>query len=185
MSHAPDITQLLLKARHGDAAAADFLYKALYAELTRLSSQHLHRAGTTSLDPCRVVHETYLRLQPSDDKDFVNRKTFFAYASQVMRSVVIDYFRERQADKRGGGALPITLDTQMLNQSGKVHDFLRLNDALIELEAASPRCLQVVEMRYFGGLTEEEIAQLLDVSVPTVKRDWRKARAFLFDQLSN
>ncbi len=112
-----------------------------------------------------------------------DRRAFYAYASQAMRSVLIDYVRESSAQKRGAGQRPITLSTGIAEGLAGTDDFARLNDALLELQSADERCFKVVEMRYFGGMSEEDIAAQLDISLATVKRDWRKARAFLFDQL--
>jgi RNA polymerase sigma factor (TIGR02999 family) len=132
-----------------------------------------------------LVHEAYLRLHPNQaQRDFNNRRAFFGYASQVMRSVVLDYFRERQAIKHGGEYTAVTLDTSIAeNLAGE--DYIALNDAMIALEEVDPRCMKVVELRFFGGLNEQEIADVLDISVPTVKRDWRKARLFLFDKMKS
>jgi RNA polymerase sigma factor (TIGR02999 family) len=112
-----------------------------------------------------------------------DRRAFYAYASQAMRSVLIDYVREQDAEKRGAGQRPITLSTGIADGLAASDDFSRLNDALLELQNADQRCFRIVEMRYFGGMTEEDIAAQLAISLATVKRDWRKARAFLFDQL--
>jgi RNA polymerase sigma factor (TIGR02999 family) len=111
------------------------------------------------------------------------RKAFFAYASHVMRSVIVDYVRERRAQKRGGGEAMITLTTGVAEESIGEDAIAHLHEALKALEQIDARAHLVVEMRYFGGMTEEEIADLLEVSVPTVKRDWRKARALLFDAI--
>jgi RNA polymerase sigma factor (TIGR02999 family) len=136
-----------------------------------------------SLNPAALVHEAYLRLLKRDAEPMRDRRAFYAYASQAMRSVLIDYVRECAADKRGAGQRPITLSTGIAEGLAGADDFARLNDALLELQSADERCFKVVEMRYFGGMTEEDIAAQLDISLATVKRDWRKARAFLFDEL--
>ena len=178
-----DITAVLNQAVGGDIAARERLYALLYGELVRLARSHLAGSGAVSLNPSAIVHEAYLRMLKREATPVRDRRAFFAYASSVMRSVLIDHVRERAADKRGGGEAPLTLTTGVLNQAIVAEDFTRLNDALLELRHVDDRCYQVVEMRYFAGMTEEDIAQELSVSVPTVKRDWRKARAFLFEQL--
>jgi RNA polymerase sigma factor (TIGR02999 family) len=179
----PDITAVLNRSIAGDGAARERLYALLYAELQRLARSHLSGAHEVSLNPSALVHEAYLRMLKREATPMRDRRAFFAYASTVMRSVLIDHVRERNADKRGGGDAPLTLTTGVLNQVTASEDFSRLNDALQALRQIDERGFQVVEMRYFAGMTEEDIADELAVSVPTVKRDWRKARAFLFEQL--
>lgn len=155
----------------------------LYSELMRLARAQLARAGTMSLDAPSLVHEAYLRFQRQGAIQSVQRNAFFAYAAQVMRSVVIDYVRERRAQKRGGGEPMLTLTTGIPAASIGEGAIEPLHEALQLLASIDARAHRVVELRYFGGLDEAEIADILDVSVPTVKRDWRKARAFLFDAI--
>lgn len=155
----------------------------LYVELMRMARAQLSRSGTMSLDAPSLVHEAFLRFRRRFAIDSAQRKVFFAYAARVMRSVVIDYVRERHADKRGGGEPMLTLTTgvpQLIIDEASIE---HLHRALQVLKEADARAHEVVELRYFGGLREQEVADILDVSVPTVKRDWRKARAFLFDAL--
>jgi RNA polymerase sigma factor (TIGR02999 family) len=126
------------------------------------------------------VHEAWLRLSGNEGKDFPDRRHFLAYAAQAMRSVVIDLVRARQAERRGGGQEHLTLNTAIaeLTPQGD-DDVLRVHEALDELAQLEPRLAQVVEMRYFGGLLEQEIAEALGVTERTVQRDWQKARLFL------
>ena len=178
-----EITQLLRLASSGDNAASEQLYRQLYPELTRLARAHLARAGTVSLDAPALLNETYLRLSAQSRLPDASRRFFFAYASKVMRSVIVDYIRERSAHKRGAGVPDVTLGT-----AGGESVFTRnsaddIEHALDALDAIDARACRVVEMRYFAGLTEQDIAGVLDISLPTVKRDWRKARAFLYEQL--
>jgi len=177
------ITLVLNRALAGDTESRERVYSLLYAELQRLARSHLSGAGTVSLNPSSLVHEAYLRMLRHDGTPMRDRRAFFAYASTVMRSVLIDHVRARGADKRGGQFTPVTLNTGVLNSAAAAEDFTRLNDALEALRSVDARAFQVVEMRYFSGMTEEDIAEQIGVSVPTVKRDWRKARAFLFEQL--
>ena len=177
------ITVILNRALAGDAASRERVYALLYAELVRLARSHLSGAGSVSLNPSALVHEAYLRMLRRDATPMRDRRAFFAYASTVMRSVLIDHVRAGRADKRGGLFTPVTLTTGVLNSVAAEEDFSRLNDALDALRGVDERSSRVVEMRYFAGMTEEDIAGELEVSVPTVKRDWRKARAFLFEQL--
>ena len=178
-----EITVVLNRALAGDTAARERLYQLLYGELLRLARAQLAQGGAALLNPSALVHEAYLRMQRRDAEPMRNRSAFFAYAAVVMRSVLVDEVRARQADKRGGGVLPLTLTTGVLQQAAASEDFSRLNDALDALRGVDPRAAQVVELRYFAGMTETAIAGEIAVSVPTVKRDWRRARAFLFQQL--
>jgi RNA polymerase sigma factor (TIGR02999 family) len=179
----PDVTALLHQAAAGDGSARDRLYATLYPELMRIARAHVARAGTISLAPPALLHEAYLRISGSDGPDVLNRRVFFAYASTVMRNVIIDYVRERRAQKRGGGEAMLTLDTGIADEAVAEDGIEGLAEALAALAKIDPRSHRVVEMRYFGGLTEEEIAAALAVSLPTVKRDWRKARAFLYEAM--
>jgi RNA polymerase sigma factor (TIGR02999 family) len=176
------ITEVLNRALGGDRVAHEDLYRLLHGELLKLARGQLSKADV-SLNPAALVNEAYMRLLKRDSAPMRDRRAFYAYASHAMRSVLIDYIRERNADKRGGGQHPVTLSTGIADGIGAEDDFARLNDALLELKNTDERCFRVVEMRYFGGMTEEDIAAQLDISLATVKRDWRKARAFLFDQL--
>ncbi len=176
------LTVVLNRALGGDRAAHDDICRLLYAELLKLARGQLS-GSDLSLNPSALVNEAYMRLLKRDAEPVRDRRAFYAYASQAMRSVLVDYIRERGADKRGAGERPITLSTGIAEGIAATDDFGRLNDALLELQSADERCFRIVEMRYFGGMTEEDIAAQLDISLATVKRDWRKARAFLFDQL--
>jgi RNA polymerase sigma factor (TIGR02999 family) len=176
------ITEVLNRALSGERGAEEEMYRLVYTELLKLARHQLSGSAMT-LNPSALVHEAYLRLLTRDSSPVRDRRAFYAYASQAMRSVLVDYLRERGAEKRGGGERPITLSTGLAQSVAGAEDFGRLNDALLELKAADERCFLVVEMRYFGGMTEEDIAAQLDISLATVKRDWRKARAFLFDHL--
>jgi RNA polymerase sigma factor (TIGR02999 family) len=177
-----EITKLLQAAGSGDRLAADRAFALLYADLQRLARSRLrHGSALTLLDTTALVHESYLRLQAGDGgATFADRHHFMAYAAKVMRTVVIDVVRARLAERRGGGATKVTLDT-VLAEDLSAHDdeVLRVHEALDELATLEPRLAQVVELRYFGGLTEAEIATSLDVTERTVQRDWQKARLFL------
>ncbi|MFG6440866.1 ECF-type sigma factor [Roseateles sp. LKC17W] len=176
-----DITLLLQAARQGDRDAADAVVAQLYTDLQRLARRHVRQAGhMTLLDTTALVHEAWLRLAGGDGKDFPDRRHFLAYAAQAMRSVVIDLVRARQAERRGGGQQHLTLDTLLAEQLPHGDDtLLRVHEALDELAQLEPRLAQVVEMRYFAGLREQEIAEALGVTERTVQRDWQKARLFL------
>lgn len=175
-----EITTLLRAAGAGDREAADQVYALLYADLKRLAHSRLRRVGEmTLLDTTALVNESYLRLGASA-ADFPDRHHFLAYVAGVMRSVVVDLVRARLADRRGGSAEHVTLNTAVVDSAHRHEDeVLRVHEALGDLAQADPRAAQVVEMRYFGGLTEPEIAQALGVTERTVQRDWHKARLFL------
>ncbi len=177
-----DITLLLRAAGNGDAAAAEQVVALLYADLQRMARSRMQRSGhLTLLDATGLVHESYLRLQKTaGQQDFPDRKHFLAYAARVMHTIVIDMVRARQAARHGGGYEQVTLNTAVadLPPQGDA-EILRVHEALDELAAMDARLAQVVEMRYFGGLLEAEIAQTLGVTERTVQRDWQKARLFL------
>lgn len=175
-----EITQLLDQARQGDAVARDRFFERIYAELDGLARQHLSRQPPmTLLDPPAVVREAYLRIEQRGALSFGSRGEFLAYASRAMRSVIIDYVRSRNAQRNGGGERPITLTGSLVDQPFSEPQLEQLGDALEALQQIDERAHRVVEMRFFGGLEMEEIAQLLAVSPATVKRAWVRARVFL------
>ena len=177
-----EITLLLEQCQSGDATAKDRLYTLLYSDLKRLARAHLSKAGPITLDPSAIVHDAWLRCDGGQSTG--SRKQFFAYASAVMRSVIVDHVRERAAQKRGGGVADVTLSTAAFEELPNQPDAMSVDDALRALGRIDERGHKLVEMRYFGGMTMEEIAEVMELSVPTLKRDWRRARAFLFDYLS-
>jgi RNA polymerase sigma factor (TIGR02999 family) len=185
LSHPSDITNLLRAAHDGDRQAADRAFALLYDDLQRLARSRLRREGEfTLLDTGALVHESYLRLQGGPHvgpaPSFADRDHFLAYAARVMRSVVVDLVRARRADRRGGDAAHVTLSTTLIGSLPSQQDeVLQVHEALESLAALDERLARVVEMRYFGGLTEAEIAQALGVTERTVQRDWHKARLFL------
>jgi RNA polymerase sigma factor (TIGR02999 family) len=175
------LTELLGRIQAGDIQARDALFSAAYSELHRLAHARLRDGGrNTVLDTTCLVHESYLRFVRAGQLRAEDRRAFFAYASQVMRSVIVNSVRERIAQKRGGSARPLTLSTQL---GAKVADgeesIMKVHEALAELAKAEPRLAQVVEMRYFGGFSEREMAETLEVTERTVQRDWEKARLIL------
>jgi len=177
------LTVLLSRVQSGDRAARDALFAAAYQELRRLAHFRLHGGGrNTVLDTTALVHESYLRLVHTGELKIEDRRAFFAYASQVMRSVIVDSARARLAERRGGGARKMTLSTGLgLAQDSRQNEeeILQVHEALLELEKADVRSAQIVELRYFGGYSDKEIAETLDVSERTVQRDWEKAKVLL------
>lgn len=178
---ADDLTRLLEAARAGDAEAGRRAYALVYRDLHALAHAKLRSHRTMSLlDTTALVHESYLRLVGDGRLDLDGRRHFFAYAARVMRSVIVDTARARLAARRGGGLPDLTLDTEAaIPEGGDEATVVRVDDALADLAKVNPRLAEVVEMRYFGGLTEAEIAEALGVSDRTVKRDWEKARLLL------
>jgi RNA polymerase sigma factor (TIGR02999 family) len=185
---AGEITLLLHRATGGDGAARDQLFTMLYGDLKRLAHVRLRQnEQVTLLDTVSLVHDTYLRLFNSKELGFEDRGRFFGYASTVMRNVIVDAVRSRHAQRRGGEAEHVPIDTWVSESvgdpGGTDEEVLRVNEALEMLQRMDPRLAQVVEMRYFGGLTETDIAQALGITDRTVRRDWEKARAILFTSL--
>jgi len=176
-----DVTELLRRAAADDRAAFDRLYELLYRDLHRMAHARLaHNGPLTLLDTTSLAHEAYLRLRNVGRLDVDSRGGFMAYCSQVLRAIIVDFARRRGAERRGGGQVHLTLSTEMAASIGAAEeDIERVNDALLELEHSDPRLKQVVEMRYFGGLTEAEIADALGITERTVRRDWERARLLL------
>lgn len=182
-----EITTLLHAAGGGDGSAADRLFTLLYADLRRLARSRLYKSGhLTMLETTALVHESFLRFRGAGALDFPDRDHFLAYAARVMRTVVVDLVRARQADRRGGHAQHLTLDTAIADDAAARHDeeVLQVHEALGLLAKIDERAANVVELRYFGGLSEPEIAAALGVTERTVQRDWQKARLYLSTQLA-
>ena len=180
-----EVTVLLNAARGGDATAADRLFSLLYDDLRQLARARLRRNGSiTLLDTTSLVHESYLRLFKGASLEAQDKGHFLAYAAQVMRSVVVDFVRRRAAERRGGNATHLDLDAQPIAADPGEQEILRVHEALEELKTIDERLVRVVEMRYFAGMTENEVADALNLSVRSVARDWEKARLFLASTLS-
>jgi RNA polymerase sigma factor (TIGR02999 family) len=181
-----ELTMLLAAARQGDQQAVGQLFRLLYDDLHRLARSRLRKHGTmTLLDTTSLLHESFLKLIGASVLPVEDRQHFFAYAASVMRSVIVDFARARQSARRGGEAEHVVLDTALGQQlASPENEALAVHEALDVLAQADPRLVQVVEMRYFGGLSEAEIAQALGLSERTVRRDWEKARLMLRAALS-
>jgi RNA polymerase sigma factor (TIGR02999 family) len=181
------LTVLLARVGSGDRAARDALFAAVYPELRRLAHARLYGGGrNTVLDTTALVHESYLRLAHTGELHFDDRRAFFGYASRVMRSVIVDSARARRAERRGGAAEVLTLGSEpALDVAQRDEDhILQVHAALEQLERSDPRAAQMVEMRCFGGYTDREIAETLDITERTVQRDWEKAKLLLRALLS-
>lgn len=177
-----DVTVLLNAARQGEPLAMGQLFELLYPELQRIAHARLRwQDERLQMDTGMLVHEAFLRLHSKERLEANDRGHFLAYAAQVMRSVVVDTVRQHQAQRRGGGlAAQVTLNTEAMNALPQGEDqILAVHEALEALGEIDPRLVRVVEMRYFVGLSNQEIADALDVTTKTVVRDWNKARTFL------
>lgn len=180
-----EITELLDQVRLGQPEARNALFARVYTELCRLARSKLARESTfTNLDTVGLVHETYLRISQGAGLQPGDRRSFYAYAAMIMRSIIVDEARRRASSKRGGDQVQVTLVTSLQAKgSDEALDVEALDSAMQELRQLDERCHQVVELRYFAGLSVEEVADLLELSPATVKREWQKARAFLFRML--
>lgn len=181
------LTQLLELAAQGERAALDQVFTALYPELRKIAHARLRsQGGVAQLDTTALVHESFVRLVDASELKLSDRKHFFAYAAKTMRHIIIDFAREQLAERRGSGAEPVRLDTALANVIGDdagSKTLIQVNDSLLALEAVDPTLAQVVEMRYFAGYSEAEVAELMGTSERTVRRQWDKARAFLLASL--
>ena len=177
------ITELLVQAAGGDRAAIDQVFSALYPDLKRLAHARLHRQGGAGMQTTTLVHESFVRLVQARALQLQDRHHFFAYVAKTMRHIIIDDARAHLADRRGAGAEHVTLgheDAAAVADAGASDELVRINDALLELQAIDPELAELVEMRYFGGYSETEIAQLQGITDRTVRRRWDKARAWLY-----
>jgi RNA polymerase sigma factor (TIGR02999 family) len=179
------LTDLIQRAQDGDSAAFQELFQLAYGDLRDLARARLRaNPRNTLLDTTALVHESYLRFVSAGRLKVEDRRHFLQYAGRVMRSVIVDFIRERMAQRRGGDVAHVTLDTGVAESTSRAEDeILRVHEALEELAEHDERMVRVVEMRYFGGLSEVEIAESLDVTPRTVRRDWEKARLLLAESL--
>lgn len=179
------VTVLLLAAANGDERALDRAFPLVYDELRHLASVVRHGRASETYDATALVHEAYLKLVRSDELTWNDRAHFLSLAARAMRQVLVDQAVHRQAEKRGGGQVVVTLSQAIgTERAVSVEELLDLDRAVSALAEESPRAAQVVECRFFGGMSAEETAAALDVSAPTVTRDWRFARAWLARRLT-
>jgi RNA polymerase sigma factor (TIGR02999 family) len=179
-----EVTELLNRCARGDKPAEQQLLPMIYKELRRIAAHHLRQERPDhTLQATALVHEAYLRMTGLRDTEWKSRTHFFAVAAQVMRHVLADYGRGRKAEKRGGGMSPIPLTDDLAVSPTQCLLIVEIDAALTRLERLNARQAKVVELRFFAGLNEEEIAELLAVSVRTVKRDWTAARAWIYGEL--
>jgi RNA polymerase sigma-70 factor, ECF subfamily len=184
-SPSQEISQLLRAWSDGDRTALDRLVPLVYDELRRMARRYMdgQQAGHT-LQTTALIHEAYLKLIDQKEAHWRNRAHFFGVAAKAMRSILVDYARASHAAKRGGEAVLVSLDEAAVASDERATELLALDDALEGLAAIDRRKCQVVELRYFGGLSVEETAEVLQVSVETVAREWRLARTWLLRELS-
>jgi RNA polymerase sigma-70 factor (ECF subfamily) len=181
---AEQVTELLLAWGAGDQAALELLIPLVQADLRRIAARYMarERAGHT-LQPTALVNEVYLRLVDVDRLEWKDRAHFLAVSSRLMRRILVDFARSRRYKKRGADAVRVAFDDTVIIDVGRGHDVLALDDALDALERLDPRQSQIVVMRFFAGLTNEEVASALGISAATVMRDWKLAKAWLLREL--
>ena len=179
-----DVTRLLVRLTEGDRGVLDELLPVVYGELRKLASSYLRRerVGHT-LQPTALVHEAYMRLVDQTQVQWQNRAHFFGVAAQMMRRILVDHARAHEAEKRGGEFQKLSLDENIDVSGERDVNLVALDDALNLLAEIDPQKMKIVELRFFGGLSVEETAEVLGVSAPTVKRQWRMAKAWLYGQV--
>jgi RNA polymerase sigma factor (TIGR02999 family) len=180
-----DITLILRTLREGRSEAIGDLLPLVYAELRQIARRHLASGGRdATLDTSALVHDAYLKLFDRSQLDWQDRRHFFSVAAIAMRQIIVDRARRRSALKRGGGMARVDLDAANLAVDEQAEEILALNEALARLGRIDERLGRIVELRFFGGLSVEEVAEVMEMSERTVKRDWRKARALLYQSLA-
>jgi RNA polymerase sigma-70 factor, ECF subfamily len=185
-SKAGDVTQLLIELRTGKKDAESKLIPLVYAELRRLAAHYLRaERGDHTLQPTALVHEAYIRLTRLHEVDWQCRSHFFATAATVMRRILVDHARAHRANKREAFRDAISLEEALVMSPGRTTQLIALDDALEQLAKLDIRRSKIVELRFFGGLSEEETGAVLGVSARTVKRDWRIAKAWLYNEMNS
>lgn len=182
----PEITRMLIELTNGNTEIVNGLLPLIYDELRKLAGNYLRRERAAhTLQPTALVHEAYMKLIDQKQVKWQNRAHFFGIAAQIMRRLLVDHARKHTADKRGGEAEILPLEEEILVVSNeKSAELLALDEALENLEKMDPQKAKIVELRYFGGLSIEETAEVLGISVATVNRQWRMAKAWLYGQLA-
>jgi RNA polymerase sigma factor (TIGR02999 family) len=183
--HTGAVSRLLQAWGHGDLQARDDLMPVVYRELRRRAGAYLRRERQDhTLQPTALVHEAYMRLLGQERVAWQNRAHFFAIASHMMRRILVDYAREHEAAKRPGAGVKVMLDDRIGAALPRACEFIALDQALVELTRIDPRQGQIVELRYFGGLSEQEVGEVLSISRATVTREWQTARAWLYRRMT-
>ena len=179
-----EVTKLLAELSQGKDEAASRLIPLVYSELRRLAAGYMRRERPDhTLQPTALVHEAYMKLLQQRSVEWQSRAHFYGIAAQIMRRILVDHARAHLRDKRGSGQTPVVLDETVMFAPEHSHDLLKLDEALERLVQLDPRQSKIVELRFFGGLTVEETAELLEISPKTVKRDWSMAKAWLHGEL--
>ena len=180
-----EVTQLLAAWGKGDRSALDQLFPLVHDELRRIAQRQMsHERPGHTLQATALVNEAYLKLAGQDGFEWHNRVHFFAVCAQVMRHILIDHARAHARAKRGGGVVQVSLDEAVLIEGQPPEHFLALDEALRFLERVDPQKGRIVELRYFGGLSIEETAEVLDISPRTVRREWRRSKAWLYRMIT-
>lgn len=181
-----EVTELLHELKRGNRLAEEKLIPIVYSKLKRIAAGQLRGEGHAhSLQPTALVHEAYIRLTKLQEIDWQSRSHFFRISATVMRRILVDHARAQQATKRGEGLDPVSLNEATLFSSERPADVIALDDALKRFAEIDPRAAQVVELRFFAGMTEEEIGNVLEIAARTVKRDWHSAKLWLYEELSS
>ncbi|MEW6731939.1 MAG: sigma-70 family RNA polymerase sigma factor [Acidobacteriota bacterium] len=184
MGSPTDVTKMLMDWRKGDKTALDRLLPIVYSELHSIASRYLCRERSNhTLQTTALVHEAYLRLANEENIQWQNRTHFFAVAALLMRRILVDYAVAHKAEKRGGNIYKLPLDEAIGLPQKRDMDILALNDALNDLALMDARKSQIVELRFFAGLSNEEIAEAMDISLSTVNREWRMVKAWLYNEI--
>ena len=181
----PNVTQLLVAWSGGDRHALDQLMPAVYGELKRIARYHLARERASTLQATALLNEAYLKLVDQHSVSWQNRAHFFAISARLMRRIVMKRARRRRAAKRGAGVVDVRIDDVEIASGERPVDIIALDEALTRLAALDPRQSEIIELRFFGGLSIEEVAEVLHVSTGTVKREWRTARAWLRKEVTS
>ncbi|HKP83231.1 MAG TPA: sigma-70 family RNA polymerase sigma factor [Pyrinomonadaceae bacterium] len=180
-----EVTQLLADWGKGDRSALEKLLPLVHAELRRIARRQMsHERPGHTLQATALVNEAYLKLAGQQGFEWQNRAHFFAVAAQVMRHILIDHARAHARDKRGGGAIQVSLDEAAVMAEDQAEHFIALDEALHSLELVDPQKSKIVELRYFGGLSIEETADVLNISPRTVRREWQRAKAWLYRMIA-
>jgi RNA polymerase sigma-70 factor, ECF subfamily len=185
MSSSEEVTRLLVEWGHGEQTALDQLMPLVYTELRRMADRFMRAQNPAhTLQTTALIHEAYLRLAGDSVRQWENRAHFFRVAAKAMRQILVDHARARQSLRRGGRNRPLTLNETGAVSDDRFAETVAVDDALTELAKLSPRQSQIIELRYFGGFSVVETAEVLDISPETVMRDWRAAKAWLYSQLA-
>jgi RNA polymerase sigma factor (TIGR02999 family) len=181
-----EITRFLVDWSKGDQSALEELIPIVYEEMRKIAKRYMNQqAGNHTLQTTELIHEAYLKLIENKEKEWHNRAHFFGVAAQAMRHILVDYARTKHRQKRGGNDFRITFDENFVMLKDNSGEIIALNEALETLAKLDKRKVSVVEMKFFGGLTMEEIAEVLQISPETAKRDWKFSRTWLLRELAN